>query len=126
MELIIGGAYQGKLAYAREQFPEITWTDGEGCTREEALAAEGLYHLEAFLRRQMEAGASVEKLSQELLASGRLQAVICDEVGSGIVPADPFERELRERTGRICTDLATEAKRVHRVVCGIGTVIKDA
>ena len=31
MKMIIGGAYQGKLAYAKKQNPYIHWTDGELC-----------------------------------------------------------------------------------------------
>ena len=31
MKMIIGGAYQGKLAYAKKQNPYIHWTDGERC-----------------------------------------------------------------------------------------------
>ena len=30
----------------------------------------------------------------------------------------------REKTGRICCRIAKEAGEVHRVVCGLGTVIK--
>ena len=32
MEMIIGGAYQGKTAYARQRYPELEWVDGAwGC-----------------------------------------------------------------------------------------------
>ena len=51
-------------------------------------------------------------------------AIICDEIGNGIVPGDRFEREYRERTGRILIDLAARAERVERVICGIGQRIK--
>ena len=34
------------------------------------------------------------------------------------------DREYREAVGRLCCSLAREAVEVHRVVCGIGTVIK--
>ena len=34
MKMIIGGAYQGKLAYAKKQNPYIHWTDGELCEGE--------------------------------------------------------------------------------------------
>ena len=50
--------------------------------------------------------------------------LITDEIGYGIVPADAFYREYRETHGRVCTQIAAEAKEVHRVICGIGTVIK--
>ena len=50
--------------------------------------------------------------------------IISDEVGNGIVPADAFEREYRERTGRILVELAGRADEVVRVVCGISQKIK--
>ena len=50
--------------------------------------------------------------------------VISDEIGNGIVPLDSFEREYRERTGRILVKLAEQADEVVRVICGIGQRIK--
>jgi adenosylcobinamide kinase/adenosylcobinamide-phosphate guanylyltransferase len=50
--------------------------------------------------------------------------VICNEVGSGIIPAERAEREAREATGRLCNRLAQAAERVVRLVCGIPVVIK--
>ena len=35
MELIIGGAFQGKLEYAKKLYPKIQWIDGENCSPEE-------------------------------------------------------------------------------------------
>lgn len=50
--------------------------------------------------------------------------IICDEVGNGIVPASPAEREYRERVGRILITLAQKAEEVERVICGIGQKLK--
>ena len=49
---------------------------------------------------------------------------VCDEIGNGIVPMDVFERQYRERTGRILIELAKQAESVERVICGIGQKIK--
>ena len=35
MEMIIGGAYQGKAAYAKAQFPDVDWKFGGEITEEE-------------------------------------------------------------------------------------------
>ena len=35
-----------------------------------------------------------------------------------------INRAYREKTGRVCCQAARRASEVHRVVCGIGTVIK--
>ena len=47
------------------------------------------------------------------------------EVGMGVVPMDAGERIWRERVGRTCSMLASQATRVVRMVCGIPTIIKD-
>ncbi len=53
------------------------------------------------------------------------EVVICDEVGSGVVPLDPREHDIRVRTGQLCLLLAQRAKKVVRMVCGIPTVVKE-
>lgn len=50
--------------------------------------------------------------------------LVSDEVGSGIVPIDAFEREFREKNGRVNCYLAVQAEQVIRVTAGIGTRIK--
>ena len=52
------------------------------------------------------------------------EVVICDEVGSGVIPLSYHDRMSREQTGRLCVQLARRAKRVVRLVCGIPTVLK--
>ena len=108
MEMIIGGAYQGKAAYAKAQFPDVDWKFGGGITEEELLKAEGVLGFQ-------------EKLAQQ----DTDVILVSEEVGYGIVPADAFERQYREAVGRVCTALAAKSRRVTRVVCGIGTVLKD-
>ena len=54
------------------------------------------------------------------------EVVVCDEVGSGVIPMEKERRLGREATGRLCCRLAKEATRVVRLVCGIPTVIKEA
>lgn len=49
MKMIIGGAYQGKLAYAKKQNPYIHWTDGELCEGDNIFAAEGVFHFEKYI-----------------------------------------------------------------------------
>ena len=53
-----------------------------------------------------------------------LYTSVSDEVGYGVVPVDAFRRAYREAVGRTCTKLASFSRKVTRVVCGIGTVIK--
>jgi len=52
------------------------------------------------------------------------EIIICDELGCGVVPLDRADREWRERTGRLCCELAAKADRVDRVFCGLVMQIK--
>ena len=41
--MIIGGAYQGKAAYAKAQFPDVDWKFGGEITEEELMKAEAFW-----------------------------------------------------------------------------------
>ena len=63
----------------------------------------------------------LSKLAEEL---AQYDAVTVAELGGGIVPIDPEEREKRERAGRLACLLAERAEVVVRVFCGIPKVLK--
>lgn len=125
MEMIIGGAYQGKAAYAKAQFPDVDWKFGGEITEEELLKAEGILGLQEYIRKALKAGEDLTGLAEKLAQQDTDVILVSEEVGYGIVPADAFERQYREAVGRVCTALAAKSRRVTRVVCGIGTVLKD-
>ena len=77
-----------------------------------------------FIKKEMEEGSSVEALAEELIRKNPEVILVSDEVGYGVVPVDAFQRAYREAVGRTCTKLASFSRKVTRVVCGIGTVIK--
>lgn len=109
MILIIGGACQGKTAYAKEHFEkEYTIIDE--------------YHLK--VRDQLKEGKDPFKEAEKLLMEGEDCVIISNEVGYGLVPVDAFEREYREAVGRVNCYLAGKASQVIRIICGIGTTIK--
>ncbi|MEG1536978.1 MAG: hypothetical protein RR387_01685 [Clostridiales bacterium] len=51
--------------------------------------------------------------------------IICQEIGSGIIPVDFDQVAIRRITGKLCILLAKQATQVVRLVCGVPTVIKD-
>ena len=125
MKMIIGGACQGKLAYAKDKYPEITWIDGEQCMFEEIYTCEGINHFSHYIRRAMQAGKDIKTLAAKLTSQNPEIIIIADEIGYGLVPIDKFDRSYREQTGRICTELAGYANQVDRIVCGIASTIKE-
>lgn len=111
MKLIIGGYGQGKNEYVNERFKE-------------AASPAVFRDLHLFIRSRMLDGKDPEPEIFEYIKKNPDCVIISDEIGNGIVPMDPFEREYRERCGRILIRIAKDAGEVVRVVCGIGQRIK--
>ena len=84
-------------------------------------------HLHRIIRKELEDGRAEEEIREEILRLGRQPfevVFLCDELGNGIVPIDPDEREWREVVGHILIAVAAEANEVLRIFCGIPEVIK--
>lgn len=123
MIMIIGGAFSGKSAYARERFP-IPFVRAEDAGREDLFSLPGVLNLEGFLRRELLAGQSLAGFAEELYARNPSLVFTVQEVGCGIVPLDAFERRYRETVGRISTALAARSEEVIRLYAGIPVRIK--
>lgn len=126
MKLIIGGAYQGKKAYASREYQikENMWADGATCQWGEVLSTPAVHNFHILIRRLLQEGTDVVSLGKELYEKNPQIVVVTDEVGYGIVPMEAEERAWREECGRVCTVLAQQAEEVVRVCCGIGRRIK--
>lgn len=136
MIMIVGGQCQGKLAFAGKiPAAEKKWdgqlrqhdrviADGRTDSFDKAYEAGIIYHLEAYIRRLMEAEGDSAGFVDAILCQNKDAVIIADEIGYGIVPVDAFEREYREQDGRLCQRIAAASEEVYRVVCAIGTRIK--
>ena len=116
MTLIIGGAVQGKLAYAMEQLH----VGQEAVASDPAQEGAILAGLERWLRQETDPMPALERL---LEVRPRV-VILCNEVGSGVVPMDREERAWRERVGRTCCAMAERAACVIRLYCGIPSILK--
>lgn len=127
LKLIIGGYANGKLDYAIR-----------GCRPSEYAIYDAVFpkdeeignltiivnNLQRFIRDCiLDNGCPEEEILSFLEKCGDC-IVICDEIGNGIVPVNAFEREYRERVGRILIGIAAKADEVERVICGIAQRIK--
>lgn len=126
MEMMIGGAFQGKSALAKQNYPKVNWVNGTEADWESLSHAEGVLGFHEYIRKEMKAGKDLSSLAEDLIRVNPDVILVSDEVGYGVVPMDAFDRAYREAVGRICTKLAGYSHKVTRVVCGIGTVIKNA
>lgn len=120
--LIVGGAYQGKQALAKQLFglEDTDFACGETCTPTELCMAKALNGLHRYIRRQLHDGECTDGLLEQLTN----KIIICDEIGCGVVPFERAQDDWRETTGRLCCDLAARAELVIRVHAGIGQAIK--
>lgn len=131
MKLIIGGFSQGKLAYVLENEPVTTADviDGAICDLGEIIDIEEIKvvdHLHLLIRRFMDEQKVVpDAFIMEIVKKNPDVVFICDDIGCGIVPADEFERNWRDKTGEICRKLAAGANCVVRMMAGIPQIIKE-
>ncbi len=114
MTLIVGGAGQGKLAYALT----CLHADASQVSYDPARSAPIIANLEEWLRTHD--GTELDAL----LASRPDVVLLCREVGCGVSPMDAADRVWRERVGRVCCSLAARADCVVRLCCGIPTILK--
>lgn len=126
MRLVIGGYVQGKFSYVMERYgiQEAVVLDG---TMEMTTMLQKnviINHFHKWVKGCLEKGRNPEPMLEEFLKKNPNCIIISDEVGNGIVPMEPFEREYRERLGRCLIELAKKAESVERVICGIGQKIK--
>lgn len=123
-QIIVGGAFQGKTRYAKQNNPEVELMGGADCPLDEIESCMAINEFHAFTRRWLLEGRTKDELLKILEKNENLQLLISDEIGYGLVPVDDFEREYREFHGRVMTELAERADGVERVVCGIPQRIK--
>ena len=127
MKLIIGGTAQGKLEYILLKYDaqkNMVWDGVLPNDRKLNKTIVVINHFHQWVKSRMVSGGCPEDEIMSFLDCNEDCIIICDEIGNGIVPIDPFEREYRERTGRILVQLAMRAEEVERIICGIGQKIK--
>ncbi len=132
MKLVIGGYSQGKLNYVLQRSDTDIYTVLNGRLPDERqlqeMTVQGetvvINHFHSWIKERIAQGGKPEEEIFTFLEKNPECIIISDEIGNGIVPIDAFEREYRERTGRILVGLADQADEVVRVICGIGQKIK--
>ena len=133
MDLIFGGAYQGKRDYAKERYG-LKEEEIYKCTaeREDGLPAapviifsgKAVDCLEEFVLCCVRCGnEGVDYLKQHRDA-WRHAVMTCTDISSGIVPVEKELRAWREMVGRTMMYLGKEAEEVTRMFCGIPQKMK--
>lgn len=124
MILIIGGAYQGKLDYAKTAF-QLKEKDVFTCTGMELdFSKRCVRHLEEFCYACVRQGIEPKDIFERNREQWENSILICRDLFCGVVPMDPVEREWRQATARLCQYLAREAEQVSRLFCGLEQRLK--
>ena len=118
MILIIGGAYQGKLDFAREVLgvTEVYTCDGTQID----FSKECICKIEAFTACHPDPVAYFERHRDQWEDS----VLILQDIFCGVVPMGAENRAWRQRTGRLAQYLSKEADRVSRIFCGLEQRLK--
>ena len=126
MNLIIGGAYQGKLDYAREKYNLKDW-EVYGCSEdcpEIDFAKPCINHLEEFVLACIRAQKDPVAYLKQHWEDWRDSIFICMDLSSGVVPLGKEMRLWRNENGKVCQLLSKEAASVTRIFCGLEQKLK--
>ena len=125
MELIIGGAFQGKTAFAKENFG-ISAEEIFVCDKDSApeFDKKCITHIERFSFWCVEHGIEPADYFFEHAENAENLIVISDDISCGVVPIDKTERAWREANGRLLIRLSKESEHVTRVFCGLSQRLK--
>lgn len=141
MILITGGAYQGKLEFAKSicKKAEPVVAEGERAALAELEQAHIIAQFHLYIRRLMMENKNkqedrnqqgniqedqIEEQVQKLIQKNPDVILELTQLGCGVVPIDDFERSYREKAGRIGCMLAKQAEQVWMVNAGIGMRLK--
>ena len=153
MELYIGGFAQGKLEYVQNKKAEEaisiamvidcaqsdyqkTLQSIDNKIKNENADVNNIVnvndiviinHLHLWVKDLLREGMEESEVQSTILswvATHPNTILICDELGNGIVPLEKMDRIWREQTGRLMIELAKQAERVERILCGLGQRLK--
>ena len=125
MDFIIGGAYQGKLTFAKNKYglkDEDIFTCAEDGHMDFTVRC--VRHIEAFtlwcVQKKEDPVAYFKAHKNEWQNS----VLLCRDIFCGVVPLETEMRAWREQTGRLCAYLSGEARNVSRIFCGLEQKLK--
>ena len=126
MKLILGGYANGRTAYAMQNY-QLTESDCFDAAAEPPAPGDRQRPLPpsgAKVNLWLEQGKKPCTEILPWLERWQNAVLITQEVGCGLVPVTPQQRQLREAVGHFNRLLAECAETVERVCCGLGMQLK--
>lgn len=132
MTLIIGGAFQGKLNYALENFDiqKNDVSDMEFVSIEkidEIFEKKCINSFHLLIRKliyEKDIDKDIENIILNKLQKSKVEIIISNEVGNGIIPMEEKELLFREATGHTLCKIAELSNKVIKIDLGIAREIK--
>ncbi len=127
MELVFGGAYQGRLEYAKSKY-NLSGEDIFFCCDDRAeldLSKPAVYCIEKYLLACIRAGLDPAEEFDNIYDALADKILICTDISQGIVPVDRQLRAWREAAGRAMVRMAKDAQSVTRVFAGLPLTLKQ-
>ena len=124
MNLIIGGAWQVKLDFAKE-----TWhyedEDIFTCRDDQIdFSRPCIDRIQEFTWACVQSGTDPVAYFEEHRSEWENSTLICRDIFCGVVPLDADRRRWRHCTGVLCQYLSKHADRVSRIFCGLEQRLK--
>ena len=126
MHLIIGGAYQGKLDFAKKTF-SLSDADVFTCREEDGkidFSYPCISAIEEFALWCVHSGKDPVAAFEENRPMWQNSVLICRDIFCGVVPMDADMRAWRNAAGRLCQYLSKNADHVSRIFCGLEQRLK--
>ena len=124
MKLIIGGAFQGKLDFARQAY-DLKDGDIFHCTDTKIdFSKRCITDIEEFTYACTEKNIDALAYFQEHESQWQDSILICQDIFCGVVPLGADLRAWRNSTGSLCQYLTERAESVSRIFCGLEQVLK--
>ncbi|MGM9548988.1 MAG: cobalamin biosynthesis protein CobU [Faecousia sp.] len=124
MVLIIGGAYQGKLDFAKSGF-FVTEEEIFTCSGTEIdFSKRCIDHIEEFTYACVLSGVDAAAYFESHREQWRDSILICQDISAGVVPMGADMRAWRQMNGLLCKYLSGEACQVSRLFCGLEERLK--
>lgn len=124
MNLIIGGAYQGKLDFAKETY-HLTDSDIALCSGDEIdFSKPAIAQIEKFTLACVKTGKDPIAYFRQHKPLWENSILICQDIFCGVVPLGADMRAWRQYTGRLCQYLSRQADSVSRIFCGLEQKLK--
>ena len=123
MDLIIGGAYQGKTDFVKEKYglkeDDFYFCSGRADEKID-FSKRCVCNIEKFVSAHPDAVEVFEAHKEEWKNS----IFVCRDIFCGVIPIEKNVRKWRQDTGLLCRYFTKNAENVSRIFCGIEQKLK--